>query len=208
MQTATGPSGYQYIFKYIIVGESCVGKSCLLLQFIDNRFKDSHDLTIGVDFGSKTIKLNDGTNVKVQIWDTAGQESFRSITRSYYRGSICALLVYDITRRQTFDNLIRWLEDMRDNAYSKMIILLVGNKSDLKFEREVTTQEGQEFADKHNLIFFECSAKTAANVETTFVQSAIVINENIKQGNYDLRTENIGIKPGNTFKASFEGNGG
>ena len=91
--------GYQYIFKYIIVGESSVGKSCLLLQFIDNRFKDSHDLTIGVDFGSKTIQLNDSTNVKVQIWDTAGQESFRSITRSYYRGSICALLCYDITRR-------------------------------------------------------------------------------------------------------------
>ena len=180
MQSSSGPTGYQYIFKYIIVGESCVGKSCLLLQFIDNRFKDSHDLTIGVDFGSKTIKLNDGTNVKVQIWDSAGQESFRSITRSYYRGSICALLVYDITRRQTFDNLIRWLEDMRDNAYSKMIILLVGNKSDLKFEREVTTQEGQEFADKHNLIFFETSAKTAANVEQAFVQSAVVINENIK----------------------------
>ena len=99
MQTASGPAGYQYIFKYIIVGESCVGKSCLLLQFIDGRFKDAHDLTIGVDFGSKCIKLDDGTNVKVQIWDTAGQESFRSITRSYYRGSICALLVYDITRR-------------------------------------------------------------------------------------------------------------
>ena len=108
---------------------------------------------------------NDCTNAKVQIWDTAGQESFRSITRSYYRGSICALLVYDITRRQTFDNLVRWLNDMRDNAYSKMIILLIGNKSDLKFEREVSTEEGQEFADKHNLIFYETSAKTAHNVE-------------------------------------------
>ena len=203
MQTAGGPSGYQYIFKYIIVGESCVGKSCLLLQFIDNRFKDSHDLTIGVDFGSKTIKLDDGTHVKVQIWDTAGQESFRSITRSYYRGSICALLVYDITRRQTFDNLIRWLEDMRENAYSKMVILLVGNKSDLKMEREVSYEDGQAFATKHNLLFFETSAKTAANVEQAFMQSAIVINENIKQGNYDLRTENIGIKPGNTFKSSI-----
>ena len=159
-----------------------MGKSCLLLQFIDNRFKDSHDLTIGVDFGSKTIKLTDGTNVKVQIWDTAGQESFRSITRSYYRGSICALLVYDITRRQTFDNLARWLDDMRENAYSKMIILLVGNKSDLKFEREVSTEEGQAFAEKHNLIFFETSAKTAQNVEQAFVHSAVVINENIKNG--------------------------
>ena len=92
---------------------------------------------------------------------------------------------------------------MRDNAYSKMIILLIGNKSDLKFEREVTTEEGQEFAEKHNLIFFETSAKTSANVEQAFVQSAVVINENIKNGQYDLRTENIGIKPGNTFKSSF-----
>ena len=146
--------------------------------------------------------------MKVQIWDTAGQESFRSITRSYYRGSICALLVYDITRRQTFDNLVRWLNDMRENAYSKMIILLIGNKSDLSFEREVSTEEGQEFADKHNLIFYETSAKTANNVEQAFVQSAVVINENIKNGQYDLRTENIGIKPGNVFKSSYADSSG
>ena len=89
---------------------------------------------------------------------------------------------------------------MRENAYSKMIILLIGNKTDLKFEREVTTEEGQEFADKNNLIFFETSAKTAENVEGAFLQSAISINDNIKNGSYDLRTENIGIKPGNMYK--------
>jgi Ras-related protein Rab-2A len=199
-------SGYRYIFKYIIVGESSVGKSCLLLQFLDNRFKDSHDLTIGVDFGSKTIRLDDGTNVKVQIWDTAGQESFRSITKSYYRGSICALLVYDITRRSTFENLSRWLEDLREVAYNKMVVLLVGNKADLAGSREVSTEEGTEFAKKHNLIFYETSAKTGLNIEQAFVTSAVVINENIKSGEYDLRTENIGIKPGSTFKANFDQN--
>jgi len=97
---------------------------------------------------------------------------------------------------------------MRDNAYSKMIILLVGNKDDLKLEREVSTEEGQEFADKHNLLFMETSAKTGHNIENCFVQSASVINENIKSGQYDLRTENIGIKPGNTFKAAFNENSG
>lgn len=185
----TAAGGYRYIFKYIIVGESSVGKSCLLLQFIDNRFKDSHDLTIGVDFGSKTIKLDDGTNVKVQIWDTAGQESFRSITKSYYRGSICALLVYDITRRSTFDNLVRWLEDLRDVAYNKMVVLLIGNKDDLSAEREVSTEEGEQFASKNNLLFFETSAKTGHNIGEAFMQSATVINENIKNGFYDLRTD-------------------
>jgi len=199
---AGGVVGYRYIFKYIIVGESSVGKSCLLLQLVDNRFKEAHDLTIGVDFGSKTLRVNDTTNVKAQIWDTAGQESFRSITRSYYRGSICALLVYDITRRSTFDNIVRWLDDMRDNAYSKMIIILIGNKDDLALEREVSTEEGQAFADQHNLLFMETSAKTGHNTEAAFRLTATVINENIENGQYDLRTDNIGIKPGNAYKAS------
>ena len=92
-------SSYSYVFKYIIVGDSSVGKSCLLLQFTDQRFKAAHDLTIGVEFGARTIPIDKSTNVKLQIWDTAGQESFRSITRSYYRGAICSLLCYDVTRR-------------------------------------------------------------------------------------------------------------
>ena len=125
-------ASYSYVFKYIVVGDSSVGKSCLLLQFTDQRFKAAHDLTIGVEFGSRTVPVDGQNNVKLQIWDTAGQESFRSITRSYYRGAICALLVYDITRRDTFQNLVRWMEEMLEHAYQRMTIVLVGNKKDIE----------------------------------------------------------------------------
>ena len=126
---------YQYVFKYIVVGDSSVGKSCLLLQFTDGRFKQAHDLTIGVEFGSRTVEVSKGNFIKLQIWDTAGQESFRSITKAYYRGAICALLVYDVTRRQSFDNLVRWLEELFENGSNRMTIVLVGNKTDLETNR-------------------------------------------------------------------------
>ena len=106
-----------------------VGKSCLLLQFTDKRFQPVHDLTIGVEFGARMISVADGEQVKLQIWDTAGQESFRSITRSYYRGAAGALLVYDITRRDTFQHLGRWLEEAKQHAHPNMVILLIGNKN-------------------------------------------------------------------------------
>lgn len=104
-----------------------VGKSCLLLQFTDKRFQPVHDLTIGVEFGARMITI-DGKQIKLQIWDTAGQEAFRSITRSYYRGAAGALLVYDITRRETFNHLTTWLEDARQHSNSNMVIMLIGNK--------------------------------------------------------------------------------
>ena len=193
-------ASYSYVFKYIIVGDSSVGKSCLLLQFTDQRFKAAHDLTIGVEFGSRTIQVDNSNTVKLQIWDTAGQESFRSITRSYYRGAICALLVYDITRKYTFQNLVRWLEEMLEHAYSRMTIILVGNKKDLESEREVSYEEGAEFAKKNKLIFFETSAKTSENVDATFINATKMIFQNIQKGNvYDLANEAIGIKPGNAL---------
>eukprot|EP01067_Filipodium_phascolosomae_P001874 Filipodium_phascolosomae@DN2186_c0_g1_i1.p1 len=120
-------SPYAYLFKYIIIGDTGVGKSCLLLQFTDKRFRSDHDLTIGVEFGSRLITLQQ-KQIKLQIWDTAGQESFRSITRSYYRGAAGALLVYDVTRRDTFSHLSRWLEEARQNGNPDMTIMLIGNK--------------------------------------------------------------------------------
>lgn len=185
---------YAYLFKYIIIGDTGVGKSCLLLQFTDKRFRPDHDLTIGVEFGARLITI-DQKQIKLQIWDTAGQESFRSITRSYYRGASGALLVYDISRRDTFSHLSRWLEEAQQNAGANMVIMLIGNKSDLD-RREVSFEEGEKFARDHGLIFSETSAKTASNVEDAFVQTASKIYQNIKDNVYDLSSESSGIKVG------------
>ena len=145
----------------------------------------------------------DGRQVKLQIWDTAGQESFRSITRSYYRGAAGALLVYDITRRETFSQVDRWLTEARENASQNMVIMLIGNKLDLEHKRAVTKEEAMAFARKNKLIFLETSAKTAENVEKAFVQTATNIYNNIKKGVYDLKKE-VGIRVG----TSNQGNGG
>lgn len=187
---------YAYLFKYIIIGDTGVGKSCLLLQFTDKRFQPVHDLTIGVEFGARMITVDGNKQIKLQIWDTAGQESFRSITRSYYRGAAGALLVYDITRRDTFNHLTRWLDEARTHSQSNMVIMLIGNKSDLEHRRAVSTDEGREFAQKHGLIFMETSAKTAANVENAFIDTATQIHGNILSGEIDVNNESHGIKVG------------
>jgi small GTP-binding protein len=188
---------YAYLFKFIIIGDSGVGKSCLLLQFTDKRFQPIHDLTIGVEFGAKIVQM-DGKTIKLQIWDTAGQESFRSITRSYYRGAAGALLVYDITRRETFNHLSSWLEDARQYSSPDMTVVLVGNKCDLEHRRQVTKEEGEAFARSHGLGFLETSAKTAFHVEETFTEAARTIYEKIKQGKLDLNGEFQGVKVGTT----------
>ena len=126
---------FAYTLKFIVVGDSSVGKSCLLLQFTDKRFKLAHDITIGVEFGSRLVAIDPKINVKLQVWDTAGQESFRSITRSYYRGAICSLLVFDITRRESFQSCVTWLDEIQEHGYNKMLIILVGNKCDLEDRR-------------------------------------------------------------------------
>mmetsp|Transcript_21951 Transcript_21951/g.36760 ORF Transcript_21951/g.36760 Transcript_21951/m.36760 type:complete len:205 (-) Transcript_21951:314-928(-) len=186
---------YAYLFKYIIIGDTGVGKSCLLLQFTDKRFQPVHDLTIGVEFGARLINI-DQHQIKLQIWDTAGQESFRSITRSYYRDAAGALLVYDITRRESFNHLGRWLEEAKQNGNPNMTIMLIGNKSDLEHRRAVSTKEGELFAQEHGLVFLETSAKSAANVEMAFIKTAENIYEKIKDGVYDPTREGNGVKLG------------
>ncbi|KAJ1917086.1 Ras- protein Rab-2A [Tieghemiomyces parasiticus] len=190
-------ASYAYLFKYIIIGDTGVGKSCLLLQFTDNRFQPAHDLTIGVEFGARIVTVGQ-KRIKLQIWDTAGQESFRSITRSYYRGAAGALLVYDITRRETFDHLATWLEDARKYSNANISIMLIGNKCDLEAKRAVSREEGESFARENGLFFIETSAKTAAKVEDAFVNTAADIFEKIQTGVLDVTNESSGIKLGPT----------
>ena len=172
-----------------------VGKSCLLLQFTDKRFQRVHDLTIGVEFGSRMVTINN-QQIKLQIWDTAGQESFRSITRSYYRGAAGVLIVYDVGRRETFENLSLWLQDVKNTTNEFMTITLVGNKADVpEHQNQVTKEEGLRFAREHGLLFVETSAKTSANVESSFIETARVICNKIGEG-YLEPNETYGVKIG------------
>lgn len=158
---------YDYLFKVVLIGDSGVGKSNLLSRFTRNEFNLESKSTIGVEFATKTIHT-DGKNIKAQIWDTAGQERYRAITSAYYRGAVGALLVYDIAKRITYDNVQRWLKELRDHADQTIVIMLVGNKKDLRHMRQVQTDEAKEFCKKNKLFFIETSALADSNVTAAF----------------------------------------
>jgi Ras-related protein Rab-11A len=158
---------YDYLFKVVLIGDSGVGKSNLLSRFTRNEFSLESKSTIGVEFATRSIQV-DGKTVKAQIWDTAGQERYRAITSAYYRGAVGALLVYDITKQVTFENVERWLKELRDHADSNIVIMLVGNKSDLRHLRSVQTEDAKAFSEKEGLSFIETSALEATNVEESF----------------------------------------
>jgi Ras-related protein Rab-1A len=158
---------YDYLFKLLLIGNSSVGKSSLLVRFVDDIWEENFVPTIGVDFKLKTLDVN-GKKVKLQIWDTAGQERFKNITASYYRGGNGVLVVYDITDRDSFTNLTSWLIEIEKNANKNVFKLLIGNKNDLESERKVTFNEGKEFADSNGMKFIETSAKTADKVYEAF----------------------------------------
>ena len=160
-------SNYDYLFKVVLIGDSGTGKSNLLSRFTRNEFSLDSRSTIGVEFATRSINL-DGKTIKAQIWDTAGQERYRAITSAYYRGAVGALLVYDIAKHSTYINVSRWLKELRDHADSNIVVMLVGNKSDLKHLRAVPTDEAKAFAAENNLSFIETSALDASNVEQAF----------------------------------------
>ncbi|KAI9156088.1 hypothetical protein LWI29_031686 [Acer saccharum] len=158
---------YDYLFKIVLIGDSGVGKSNILSRFTRNEFCLESKSTIGVEFATRTLQV-EGKTVKAQIWDTAGQERYRAITSAYYRGAVGALLVYDITKRQTFDNVQRWLRELRDHADSNIVIMMAGNKSDLNHLRAVSAEDAQSLAEREGLSFLETSALEALNVEKAF----------------------------------------
>ncbi|GAB2260327.1 hypothetical protein Droror1_Dr00011182 [Drosera rotundifolia] len=157
-----------YVFKVVLIGDSAVGKSQILARFARDEFSLDSKATIGVEFQTRTLLIQHKT-VKAQIWDTAGQERYRAVTSAYYRGAVGALLVYDITKRQTFEHIPRWLEELRGHADKNIVIMLIGNKTDLEDQRAVSTDDAKEFAEKEGLFFLETSALEATNVEAAFV---------------------------------------
>ena len=198
---------FDYLFKYIIIGDAAVGKSNLLLRYTHGQFKPEYQLTIGVEFGAKNIPINNKT-YRIQIWDTAGQENFRSITRAYYKNSACALVVYDISNRESFDNINTWIEDCKSQSPQTIFMVLVGNKNDLEDKRAVTIEEGKELAEKNKMMFFETSAKTGTNVDEIFLRSAETIAKKIEENYYDLENESCGknleLKKNKKFKLIME----
>ncbi|KAF9902874.1 Ras- protein Rab-11A [Lobosporangium transversale] len=158
---------YDYLFKVVLIGDSGVGKSNLVSRFTRNEFNLESKSTIGVEFTTRSIQV-DAKTIKAQIWDTAGQERYRAITAAYYRGAVGALLVYDIAKHQTYENVGRWLKELRDHADTNIVIMLVGNKSDLRHLRAVPTDEAKQFAAENGLSFIETSALDASNVELSF----------------------------------------
>ncbi|KAF7189107.1 GTP-binding protein ypt1 [Pseudocercospora fuligena] len=174
--TGEGPLPYDYLFKLLLIGDSGVGKSCLLLRFADDTYTESYISTIGVDFKIRTIEL-DGKTVKLQIWDTAGQERFRTITSSYYRGAHGICVVYDVTDMDSFNNVKQWLQEIDRYATEGVNKLLVGNKSDMTDKKVVEYTVAKEFADSLGIPFLETSAKNASNVEQAFLTMARQIKE-------------------------------
>ncbi|KAH7106147.1 ras-domain-containing protein [Auriculariales sp. MPI-PUGE-AT-0066] len=186
---------YDFLLKFIVIGEAGSGKSCLLHYFMHGNFKGPSQHTIGVEFSSRTIRLGE-KRIKLQLWDTAGQERFRSVTRSYYRGAAGALLVYDITNRDTFTSLGRWLADARALGSSNMVTILVGNKADREDEREVEWEEASRWASENGIHFIETSSVTGDNVEAPFRLAARTILLAIESGQLDPEKAGSGVSYG------------
>lgn len=193
----TGKQVYDYQFNFVIIGESGVGKSCLVLNFAEQKPRRQHHPTIACEFASRIVQVK-GKDVKIHIWDTAGQENFRSITRSYFRSSVAAFVVYDITCKNSFDRVQNWVNELRESAHNKICIYLVGNKLDLDRQREVTYQQGYTLAKQLKLKFTETCAFELNTVEAMFRSLAEDVLTKIENGEIDPKNEHYGVKLGNS----------
>ena len=188
---------YVYQFRLILVGDSHVGKSCLLRRFKEGKFIEFNDPTVGVDFHTNMIEI-DGCTLKLQLWDTAGHERFRAITRSYYRNAVGVLLVFDITDQNSFSRLPEWIEDiLQSSKPHSPVFVLVGNKSDLDKEREILSRDAQQFADERGMDYIETSARTGSNTEKVFSKLAQKIHDAIENGSIPVGEGWDGVKKGN-----------
>ncbi|XP_036411335.1 ras-related protein Rab-13-like [Megalops cyprinoides] len=174
-------ANYDYLYKLLLIGDSGVGKTCLIIRFAEDSFNSTFISTIGIDFKVKTIEV-EGKKVKLQIWDTAGQERFKTITTAYYRGAMGIVLVYDITDVKSFENIQNWLKSIKENASAGVSRMLLGNKCDIEAKRKVSKERGEKLAKDHGIRFFETSAKSSINVEEAFISFAgdILLKSNKK----------------------------
>jgi len=184
---------FDYLLKFIVIGDSSVGKSNIISKYKEDKFDEKGQPSIGVQFIAKNVVI-ENTTFRLQVWDTAGQESFRSMTRIYYKNSSCAFIVYDITEKESFNHVESWISECKKIAPETVLLVLIGNKSDLNESREVSYEEGLKFAEKNKMLFFETSAKNGVNIENIFKKSVENISNNIKEGKYDLTDDACGIK--------------
>ena len=203
-------SNYEQLYKIVLIGDSGVGKSCLVSRYVKGVFPQSRGTTIGVEFASKNIALSNGTKVKAQIWDTAGQERYLAITAAHYRRAIGALVVYDIGKKSSFDHCEKWIQDVKEQADPDITIMLVGNKLDQAETkgREVSEQDGLSFAESQKILFTETSALDNTNVEDAFLDLLLKIDENrMKQMKKDKTPVGHHLGPSTTFGTLDEKSG-
>jgi small GTP-binding protein len=189
----------ELLYKILLLGDSSVGKTCFLMRYSDNTFQEIHMSTIGLDYKLKSVQLDDGNIVKIQIWDTAGQDRFRSITKNYYKGAHGIILIYDITSRKTYENIKNWVTQIKEEVSDKVNIILVGNKIDDEKNRKVSTEEGEKMAKEIGFDFYETSAKTGINIDSTFNDLVKKTVESFSKTNVKgdkLNTKKAGSKRG------------
>lgn len=178
---------FDYSLKVVVVGDSGVGKTCFLLRFVRDQYEGETQPTLGVEFLTKVV-ATETHRIQLQLWDTAGQELFRSVTRGYYRGSAGAIVVFSLTSQDSFASVSQWLQDIKDVARADVVTILIGNKSDLAEERTVTREQAESFAKEHNMEYFETSAKTGEGVIEAVNGCVKLIEKKVDEGSYEFQS--------------------